>query len=347
MSASYLFGQPVVHGHARIVHESSRTWNYRKQKWDAEESWSKEGEIDTKGEFHATLDMAKDHSDLGAADWERYRDLRFAAYITDASSGRTQERRFDVRITHEAIHLYVVNMNREVPVGLPPVFYVSAATADGTPTVGEVVVKLFSADPTDATDLLPITPFATTKVRTNRFGVARARTAAPLVKGKDANRIYVVLEAKTLDGRTGKHMETYYLGDDPSLRLTPSKAIFSPGEPIEAVLEASGSAGKVRIEAVRSDTQTVLASQELRITGGQRHIIFPTDKQFVGVITILASWSEKQIDPTYYSKGVASSASVIFPHPSGLQLDVKPAKNTYRPGEAASVNLRVRSLEGQ
>ena len=40
-----------------------------------------------------------------------------------------------------------------------------------------------------------------------------------------------------------------------------------------------------------------------------------------------------------------TAASVLFPNPTNLRLDVKPVKTTYRPGESATLNLRVRGSE--
>src|SRR5260370_7468684 len=42
-----------------------------------------------------------------------------------------------------------------------------------------------------------------------------------------------------------------------------------------------------------------------------------------------------------------ATASVLLANPSNLRLDVKPVKTTYRPGESATVNLRVRGSEGE
>ena len=126
VNASYMFGKPVLRGHVRIVREAHREWNYREQKWEAEEGQAQEGELDAKNEFRATLNLSKDHSDLEDTDWKRFEDLRYAAYVTDASSKRTQERHFDVRISRDAIHLYVLNIGGALPIGLRPVFYLSS-----------------------------------------------------------------------------------------------------------------------------------------------------------------------------------------------------------------------------
>src|SRR6266481_333917 len=265
VSANYMFGKPVLRGHVRIVREARREWNYREQKWEAVEGQSQEGELDAKKEFRATLNLSKDHSNLHDTDWKRFEDLRYAAYVTDASSKRTQERHFDVRISRDAIHLYVLNIGGALPIGLRPVLYLSSSLADGTPAAADVLVNLYSQDPSDTTSLKPpAQPFATAHVRTNRYGIGRVRFSEPLRKekdrDKDVERIYAALEAKTLEGRTGHHLESYSLQEDPTLRITPEKAILKPDDRIEAELESSVPQPRVRVEVVQTDTQTILAS---------------------------------------------------------------------------------------
>src|SRR5258708_29538828 len=217
VSASYMFGKPVLRGHVRIVRESRREWNYREQKWEAEEGQAQEGELDAKNEFHATLNLSKDHSDLADTDWKRFEDLRYAAYVTDASSKRTQQRHFDVRVSRDAIHLYVLNIGGALPIGLRPVFYLSSSFADGTPAAADVLVNLYTQDPSDTTSLKPpAQPFATAHVRTNRYAIARVSSSDPLRKEKDRDRdkddverIYAAPDAKTLSGRTAHHLASY------------------------------------------------------------------------------------------------------------------------------------------
>ena len=353
VSAIYMFGKPVLRGHVRIVRENHRGWNYRDQKWESEEGQSQEGELDTNNEFHATLNLSKDHADLQDTDWKRFEDLSYAAYVTDVSSKRTQERHFDVRISRDAMHLYVLNVAGALPVGLPPVFYVSSSLADGTPIAADVLIRLYSQDPSENSSSKPaIQPFATVHVRTNRYGIARAHFSEPLQKEKDPNtdkdidRIYATLGAKTLDGRTGSHIESYSLQDDPALRITPVKAILKPGDPIEAELESSVPQRRVRVDLVQTETQTILASQELNMSHVKAHVTFSADKQFSGTIALAAYPLNIETRP-YLMYSHMAAASVLFPKPRNLMLDAKPVKATYRPGEAASVNLRVRSPEGE
>jgi len=352
VSGSYMFGKPVLRGHVRIVRETSRQWNYRDQKWEREEGGSQEGELDAKNEFHATLNLSRDHADLQESDWKRFEDLRYAAYVTDASSKRTEERHFDVRISRDAIHLYVLNVAGALPIRLPPMFYVSSSLADGSPIAADVLIGLYTQDPSETSSSKPaVPPFATVHVRTNRYGIARAHFSAPVRKeknpdtDKDIDRIYAMVEAKTIDGRTGTHLESYSLQDDPALRITPVKAILKPGDPIEAELESSMPHRRVRVDLVQTETQTILASQELNMSHVKAHVTFLADKQLTGTIALAAYPLDLETEPhSMYSR--MAGASVLFPKPSNLMLDAKPMRTTYRPGEAASVNLRVRSSEG-
>ena len=352
VSASYMFGKPVLRGHVRVVRETSRQWNYGDQKWETEEGPVMEGELDAKSEFHTNLDLSEGHADLQDTDWKRFEDLRYAAYLTDASSKRTQERHFDVRVSREGVHLYVLNVAGALPVGLRPVFYISSSFADGTPANADVQVKLYTQDPLDAgSSKQAAQVIATAQVRTNRYGIARVRFAEVLRKekngeNKSADRIYIALEAKTPDGRTGRHLESYSLEEEPAMSITPANAILKPGDPIEAEIESSRPQVRVGVELSQIDTQTILASQELKLSHGSTHVTFPPSNQFVGVVQLVAYPLNVEVEQySIYSR--MAGASVLFPKPSSLQLDVKPSRTTYRPGEAATVSLRVRGSEGE
>ena len=108
IAATYLFGQPVKRGKVRVVRETERTWNYREQKYETKEAEKYEGETDSNGLYKARINLQQAHSELTDSDYQRFEDLRYAAYFTDPTTNRTEQRRFDLRITKEAIHVYVV-----------------------------------------------------------------------------------------------------------------------------------------------------------------------------------------------------------------------------------------------
>jgi hypothetical protein len=347
VSADYLFGKPVLRGHVRIVRESHRSWNYREQKWGVEEAAALEGDLDAKNEFQATLDLAHDHADLLDNDYERFQDLRFAAYLTDASSNRTQERHFDIRISRDAVHLYLIIPRREIPPSLPSTVYLSSFTPDGTPVTSNVSIKLYSRDPQDHSNPADLPKLlAEEKVHTNKYGVAKAKL--PVIPGlpKDTRRLFLALEAKTLDGRTGQHLESFNLSDDDYLCLAPAKAIFKPGEPIELFLETTASADKYRVDVLDGETWNVLASQDVSLPHGHAHVTFPASDRFSGLLRIAAHSLTFDPQPSYMRYRFAVAADIIFPHPDDLKLDLHPVKASYRPGESATVDLHVRSPQG-
>ena len=105
----------------------------------------------------ANLDLAADHEELGKSESHRFEDLHFSAYYTDPGSGRTEQRRFDVRITREPIHVYVIGTQSGG--GLPAPVYVSADYADGRPASTTVELRYQGQIAT---------------LHTNRYGVGKA-----------------------------------------------------------------------------------------------------------------------------------------------------------------------------
>ena len=349
VSAAYLFGQPVLRGHVRVVRESSRSWNFHDQKWDVEDALLREGDLDAKNEFHVPLDLQKDHAEFREHDWERFKDIRFAAYVTDASSGRTQERHFDLRISHEPIHLYVLNVYNALPAQLPIVLYVSSAFADGAPVSADLTVQLFENDPSDPAVVQDAKrPLVSSSARGNKFGIARVvLPALPNFGSAGEKRVFALILAKAPDGRVAKHVESYSLEKDRTFRITANKVVLNPGDPIIAKIESSAPKSRVRIDVVRMDTQAILASQEIKLFRGSTQVVFPPDDQFVGKITLVVYAPDANISDDYSSatQGVAAAAAVVFPEPSTLKLDLTPVKKSYRPGDSAAVRLQVRSTQ--
>ena len=140
VSADYLFGKPVTKGSARVVQESERRWNWREQKYEVEEKQSVEGAADENGKYIAKIDLSEELAELRSSSWRRFEDLHFAAYFTDLTTNRTEQRRFDIRLTKEPIHIYFFRYADNNP-KLPFTAYISTFYADGTPAICDVEVK--------------------------------------------------------------------------------------------------------------------------------------------------------------------------------------------------------------
>ena len=74
-----------------------------KQKYDVAEGQIREGATDAAGKFTAKLDLKEEQDELKDENWRKYKDIHFAAYFTDLTTNKTEQRRFDIRITREPI----------------------------------------------------------------------------------------------------------------------------------------------------------------------------------------------------------------------------------------------------
>jgi hypothetical protein len=244
--ADYLFGQPVKRGHVRVVRQTERRWNYKEQKYETEEHPAVEGELDEQGRFNARLDLSGEHNELADADYQRFRDLDFAAYVFDPTTNRTEQRRFSVRLTRDPIHVYVNEGRFRQAKGLPLAFYLSTFYADGTPAECEVNVYEEGAtnvvnEPGVVRHEIKEPDRAVVKVRTNRYGVAKVLGPA-LRRDESRGNIPLRFVARDRQGRTGHHKDDFWLGqygeEKPVIRVETDKTLYRDGEPIAVELSS-------------------------------------------------------------------------------------------------------------
>ena len=347
--ADYLFGEPVKHGHVRVVRESQRQWNYREQKWDTEEGETYEGDTDDHSQYTAKVDLSDDHDDLAGQDYSRFHDLRLAAYFTDSSTGRTEQRRFDLRVTKDPIHIYIIGSNNSQSNGLPLEFYLSTSHADGSPASCDVEINWADDVPTSKTANSgePIEQFLR-RVHTNRYGVAKvAGLTVPRLAAKgDGVPTYFHLSFRAKDGKgaVGNHKESMWFNDRPGIHVATDKILYKPGEPVQVRLTTSESDQSVVVEAVH-DFQ-VIASKLIHVRHNTAELAFDSTEKFENEVTIVAyTFGRKPGDDSYYA-ATADSHTVSFPKNHELQVEVKLAKSVYRPGDEATANLQVTSPDG-
>ncbi|HEX6622707.1 MAG TPA: MG2 domain-containing protein, partial [Pyrinomonadaceae bacterium] len=350
--ADYLFGQPLRRGRVRVVRESERVWDFARQKWDVTEGETFEGETDADGRFVARIDLGKAHSELPADDRrERFADLNYAAYFTDTTTNRTEQRRFDLRVTREAIHVYVVEprYDESQTGGFPLEFYVSTFYADGTPASCAVAV----ADPRQpvqvarlsSTPLAPRAP-ALLEVKTNDFGFAKVNrlTLEPRAteEGEGDDDVTLHFTARDAQGRTGSASEEFDLAERTVIRVDTDKAIYRAGEPVSARISSNRGELPVAVDVIRE--QKVIYSTSLRLRGGRASLVIPAGREFRNQLTIAAYALPEAHDDDDPDLG---TRTVIFPRGRELQFDVRLDKREYRPGEEASAEVRLRDADGR
>ena len=331
--ADYLFGKPVTKGKARLVEESNRRWDYRNQKWSVSEGKSFEGEADAEGKFIAEIDLSDEHSELQKSTWRRYEDLSFAAYFTDLTTNRTEQRRFDLRLTKEAIHIYFIGETYNQNPNLPLTYYISTFYADGTPASCETEIRGGYENEQGERQIA--------RIKTNSFGAGKLEFVAPRNPDieKDLN-----LEIKATDakGQTGTHDENIDFDTDDQLKIRTEKAIFRNGEAVKAEIFSTKQNGLVYLDLVKD--RSVIYSAFLELKNGRAEIKIPFQPGFKGELTI-AAYMEVFDEDNEDLDLIKTSRGIIFPAPNNLNLEAKFSDSVYRPNQEASINFSVLSPE--
>ncbi len=342
--ANYIYGEPVRHGHVRLVHETEREWDYREQKWKIEKAETYEGETDSQGKFVAQVDLTMEHKDLADTNYYRFEDSTFSAYFTDSVTERTENRRFDLRVTRDPIHVYLI---KEGPLAYPHEFYLSTDYADGTPAQCEVQIKWAPIEsPTKGNASQPASEKLLRQIRTNRYGVAKITGLNTPEIAKSGEFIFV-LDAKDYKGSAGHQTENVESYDErePSIRVATNKTLYQQGEPVEVELKSSAPDTRIIVDAVHDEK--VVASLAVRLHHGHASVVFPPNQQFQNKVTIVAYAFGVSADRDPGEAEFDSYRNVLFPKNHELNLDVRLAKATYQPGENVPAELRISGPDGQ
>jgi hypothetical protein len=332
VNAMYLFGKPVTRGKVRLVQESERHWNYKEQKYDVEEEQAFEGETDAEGKYVAKVDLTKATAALASDGWKRFEDLRFAAYYTDTTTNRTEQRRFDVRLSKEPIHVYMVNRGYEHHPNLPFSAYVSTFYADGRPAVCDVEVrgrKNYAGVETATTTLQHL--------KTNSLGAARLEFFRPKFESVNDD-LDLQITARDGDGRIGTFAEEIRFDEADRLRIQLEKTIYKPGESIKINVLSSKKDGFAYVD-VTLPNRTVVESRFVKLANGRAEIKIPYNQKFKGDL-IVAAYSDNEAR-SYYDRNECDARGIIYPAQQNLQLSAEFSADVYKPNEEGKINFSV------
>lgn len=341
--ADYLFGKPVKSGQVRVVREASHRWNYAEQKYESEEAEEYKGKLEPDGRFVAEIDLAGEHEDLADDTWYQFRDLTFAAYVTDETSGRTEQRRFDLRITRDPIHVYLIS-NAPLSQSQPLNFYLSAQYADGAPCRCAIElsrsVRVISDKGQSARQVWLRT------VHANRYGLAKVEGLTMVAEAQDEAGLTLRIEAHDRGGKFAKREEPLYGRDQTTVRITTDKALYRAGEPIAVTVESSKKSAELVVQA---ETRTqVIDSRVVRLQQGRAAFTIPYSAEMREDVAIFAydlARAEARVH-WYFWETAFGSRTVLYPQKHGLNLSVQFDHASYKPGQEAQARLRVRRIGG-
>jgi hypothetical protein len=322
ITADYLFGKPVPNGKIRVVRDAERRWNPSTQSYEDAGQPAIEGTADAQGRFVAPLDLEEDLADLSASRWRRFEDLKFAAYYTDPATNRTEQRRFDIRLTKEPIHIYFMryaNQHRELPLTA----YISTFYADGTPA--ECNVDIAIGDRRTAA-----------RLKTNSLGGGKVEFDIPR-DPLHGSRYEISVKARDKKGNNGTFDEHVYMDETPAVRVHTDKTIYKPGDTVEVEVISTKPSAVLYLDVVKE--WTPVESRTLRLEDGRARVAIPYKPSFEGELFI-SVYSDEVEDR--WSDEMRTVRGIVFPTPQHLFVDARFEKETYRPGESAKVSFSVR-----
>lgn len=374
--ADYLFGKPVQHAKVKVVRQENRHWDSEKQEWVADESQALEGNLDADGKFIAHVDLSADFHDFKESYYRRFEDLTLAAYVTDLSTKRTEQRRFKLRLSVQPIHLYLSTAGT-IFEDAPFVLYVNSSYPDGTPASVDGVVEgarsdsvsQFGEEPAVA-DRVPLGKF-----HTNHYGVGRVELQ-PLTKelltridnrgyegwyagprsrswsaySNDNNygeqshpsNVLILLRGADAARHQGHYSEQVAIFSNLDyLTVKADHALYRPSDPI-LLKVLSNIRGKDIIVDIFGDRGLVV-SEVVHLKHGETELNVPYDPSFHGPLTIVAYAMTSVGDQ---NRALSGTTHVVYPARQELQVGLHMAHTTLRPGETANADLHILTPEG-
>jgi hypothetical protein len=342
--ADYLFGQPVKRGRVRVVRETARNWNYREQKWETKEAEKYEGETNADGSFIAHLNLQKEHDELAGEDYSRFHDLTYAAYFTDPTTNRTEQRRFDLRLTKDAIHIYINETSQQQAANFPFEFYVSTFYADGAPAECDVVIADSGASNIagDRTSGVPLGETLRT-IRTNRYGLAKVSELALADRVPHMDAADLSFTARDAKGGIGRQSNAFSFSSSPVLRVETDKILYRKGEPIRAQLRASQPQMRAAVNVLQRGV--VVHSEVVQLSEGRAELTLPYNAEFKDDVTV-AAYPLSNAEYSSY-RWPMGTRTVLYPRDRDLKLSVRLNQPEYRPGEEAQADFSIRAPDGR
>lgn len=333
VKADYLFGKPVTKAKVRIVEETSREWNFKEQKYDIEEGEVREGELDSEGKFRAKFSLDETMEDLKDNDWRKYRDVRYAAYLTDLTTNKTEQRRFDVRLSREPIHVYFLEARDDYHPDLPMTIYVSTFYADGSPAECDVEIKAGEDDEEKYKTVV--------RTKTNSYGAGKVVMNRPKIGEADDDLDFAVI-AKDAAGDRGtiSDEDVSFDADDAAMTIVTDRAIYKPGETVNVSLRSTIESGMVYVDVVNG--WTVIDSHFVKLVNGKAELSIPYRDSFKGSLTVAAFTEDPEDDDL-----VQVTRGIIFPAQLGIKVEASFDKAVYKPNDEATVKVGVVDAVGR
>jgi hypothetical protein len=329
LHAGYLFGKAVAAGTVRVARPATNRWNPVTKKMVAVEKAEQTATLDEHGDADVKLDVADEFADLKSSESERYRDVQYRAYVTDASTGRTEPLNFTVRLTRNPVHIYLNRMDGNDHEGD---YIVSTTYADGAPAACRVTLDWMDAESHGTRAAM---------VTTSRYGLARVHLRFP--SAGDDLKWKVRLTARDAEQRTSVLDDTVNAGEAKSMWISVGAALMKPGQNIEAVVH--GPPGEV-IDVDAVSAQGLISHHRVQMMHATEPFTVTMGDDFRGVVTLMAYSMNGDAGNGFACRGLCAYKSVLYPEDRELKLKLTGLQASYTPGAEVDAGVDVRAAGG-
>ncbi|MDP8224796.1 MAG: alpha-2-macroglobulin family protein [Candidatus Lernaella stagnicola] len=319
IDAQYLFGKPV--SGAKVAIEGLATIVGVEKFVDLTGKTNAEGRFDFELRIPDTLTGRP--VDQGKAR------VQVHAVVTDAA-GHTQEALRSYPVARAPLVAQVLPESGELVPGLENRLFILVTTPDGTPVVdAKVALQPGKAPRQDDWWTLP---FA---AATDAFGLTEMRVNVP-----DDSGFTITVRARTAEG--SEIEETLRLRPERTktpLLLRTDAPTYRMGDVIQLIALVGGTSTRTVFFDLVRDNQTLLTASAA-IAGGRAEAQIPVTAEMTGGVVATAY--------VFTPEGNAvRDTRLIYIHPEAdLKVAITPRKDTYRPGEAAAIDVAVTDLKG-
>ncbi len=298
----------------------------------------------------------------------RFYDSPVTVFLTDASTGRTEQRRFTLRVSLHPIHLYILQY--PFPSGFERVVYITSSYADGSPASVDGSIESATPDEAgkfeslpDAAHRIPLGRF-----HTNRYGVARIVLPKGWIeyaypRGTEGNyswylvprrldaslsqamkQAHILLHATDKMGQEGTDQELIPVspGTPFSVQISTDHTLYHAGDPIHVRIQSETGLSEALVEVQTQDLDLV-AAQVVHLKNGQGEATIPYNPEFRGPLKIWTYAVKRTDEPNPVE---IWSPEVIYPAGESLKVGVHLPHTTFRPGETAAADIQVKNVAG-
>ena len=326
--AGYLYGKPVSAGAVRLGLADDREWNPKTREWQRPDKPEQTATLDSNGDAELHLDLKDKFEEFKDRDYERYEDVDYRAIVTDLSSGRSEPRRFLVRLTHDPVHIYVRLLGGGDKEGD---FLVTANAAEGGPVKRKVTLDWVDDD-SHATRAATVT--------TNQYGLAKAHLRYPAHDENSGNQFKIRLAEREPDGSISSFDDTLFL-EPTNTWFSVSRSLLKPNQPIEAVLHAPRGA---TLDVQVHSRDGLLKNWQTHMANGIEPVNLEAGPAFHGLVTLTAC-EIKTMASTMW-RGPCAHKSVLYPEDRALKVKLEGLRPSYMPGADVHAGLNLQGVAG-